>query len=89
MKKDNTYLYIGIAAAAYIYFLNSNKAVKGVSGSTYTTDQISINFKGDLLEVTKQFYHYMKNNTFDSSNVLNTKVKALAYWADELKKANK
>ncbi len=89
MKKQNRNLLIGAAVVgAYILLINK-KGIKGIAGSNYTTDQLSENFKGDMIEVTKQFYYYKKNNTYDASNVLNSKVKALAYWAEELKKANK
>jgi hypothetical protein len=88
MAKNNTtkYLLIGGAIYAAYYLLRKPKQI---NGSDYTIQQIADNFKGDMLEVTKQYYHFKKNQTFDSANVLNTKVKALSYWADELKKANK
>jgi hypothetical protein len=88
MAKNNTtkYLLIGGAIYAAYYLL---KKPKQINGSEYIIEQIEENFKSDMLEVTKQFYHFKKNQTFDSANVLNTKVKALSYWADELKKANK
>lgn len=91
MAKNNTLKYLGIAAAigAAYYLLKKRQQIKGINGSDYTIQQIADNFKGDMIEVTRQFYHFKKNETYDSANVLNSKVKALSYWADELKKANK
>jgi predicted ATP-grasp superfamily ATP-dependent carboligase len=90
MTKQKKQILIGGAVMAAILLLSkSNKKITGIAGSGYTDEQLSANFKSDMIEVTKQFYHYQKNKTLDSSLILASKTKALLYWADEIKKYNK
>lgn len=89
MTKQNKQILIGGAVMAAILLLSKSKKITGIAGSGYTDEQLSANFKSDMIEVTKQFYHYQKNKTLDSSLILASKTKALLYWADEIKKYNK